>query len=118
MMLGEETAKRLLKGSDVVYCITAEKDDRWDFVGIEVDGEIRMINTSRDDATRRLKSIEHILPDYRLKVCSFTLHGFFETCQILREHECPAGIETTRKIGKDSVVRIGKGGKVHGREKF
>ena len=113
MMLGEETAKRLLKGGDVVYCITDEKEGRGDFVAIEIDGEAKMINTSRSDATRRLKSIENILPDYRLNVCSYTLHGFLEARQALSEHECSVSIETKRKIGKGSVVHIGKGGKTH-----
>ena len=113
MMLGEDTAKRLLKGGDVVYCITAEKDGRWDFVGIEINGEMKMVNTSRDDATRRLKSIEHILSDYRLKVCSFTLNGFLEARQVLKEHECEMSIEAERKITTISMVRVGKGGKTH-----
>lgn len=113
MMLGEETAKRLLKGGDVVYCITAEKDGRWDFVGIEINGEVKMINTRRDDATRRLKSIERILSDYRLNVCSFTLAGFLEARQALKEHECEISIEAERKINTNSLVRVGKGGKTH-----
>ena len=65
-----------------------------------------------------LKSIENILPDYRLNVCSYTLHGFLEARQALSEHECSVSIETKRKIGKGSVVHIGKGGKTHGEGKL
>lgn len=118
MMLTLDKARTLFKGSDTVYCITAEKDGRWDFVAIEVNGDLKVVNVNREDALRRMKSLATVLPDYRLKVCGFSLGGFIEASEMLKEHECEVGIDARRRIPSGAFAVVGKGGKVHEPDKL
>ena len=118
MMLTLDKARTLFKGSDTVYCITAEKDGRWDFVAIEVNGDLKVVNVNREDALRRMKSLATVLPDYRLKVCGFSLGGFIEASEMLKEHECEVGIDARRRISSGAFAVVGKGGKVHEPDKL
>lgn len=118
MMLTLDKARTLFKGSDTVFCITAEKDGRWDFVAIEVDGDSKVVNSNREDALRRMKSLASVLPEYKLKVCGFSLGGFIEACEVLKEHECEIGINARRRISSGMIAVVGKGGKVHESDKL
>lgn len=118
MMLTLDKAKTLFKGADTVYCITAERDGRWDFVTIEVDGDPKVVNSNREDALRRMKSLAIVLPEYKLKVCGFSLGGFIEACEVLKEHECEVGIDARRRLPSGSFAVVGKGGRVHEPDKL